>query len=183
MEKIRFRNWWFLAVNGLIFIAFGLIILLFTQEFILTLVRWFGIFLLAGGAILLFLGINKVRKEKAATADLVQAIASIAIGFSVLLFTTESIKLFIMLLGVWGIILGVIQLVVVVNFKGDVKGKNVMLLNALFTAGLGVALLFNPYTWGMFLVKVVGVCAILLGLLMVYFSLVLRSVKNTTPVN
>jgi uncharacterized membrane protein HdeD (DUF308 family) len=66
-----------------------------------------------------------------------------------------------------------------VNFKGEVANKNLLLLNGLLTIALGVALLFNPFQWGIFLIKVIGAFAAIFGILLVYFSLKLRAVKNS----
>jgi uncharacterized membrane protein HdeD (DUF308 family) len=52
-----------------------------------------------------------------------------------------------------------------------------MLLNGLLTIGLGAVLLFNPFLWALFLVKIIGALAALFGILLIYFSLVLRKVK------
>jgi uncharacterized membrane protein HdeD (DUF308 family) len=83
------------------------------------------------------------------------------------------------MIGIWAIIIGIIQLVIIVNFKGEVANKNLLLLNGLLTIALGVALLFNPFQWGIFLIKVIGAFAAIFGILLVYFSLKLRAVKNS----
>jgi len=178
MEKQRFKNWWFLAANGCIFILFGLLMLFFTRETILTLIKYFGIVLVAGGAILLLAGINNIRKDKSAAMILVEAIASAAIGLALLFFTQATIALFLMLIGIWAIIIGIIQLVIIVNIKGILANKNVLLLNGLLTIGLGILLLFNPFDWAVFMGKIIGICSALFGILLVYFSFMLRSVNN-----
>lgn len=178
MEKIRYKNWWFLAVNGCVFILFGILMLFFTQETILTMINYFGIILLAGGAILLLVGINNIRKDKSAAMILVEAIASIAIGLALLFFPQATVALFLMLIGIWAIIIGIIQLVIIVNIKGVLANKNVLLVNGLLTIALGVFLLFNPFEWAVFMGKIIGFCSALFGILLVYFSIILRSVNN-----
>jgi uncharacterized membrane protein HdeD (DUF308 family) len=179
METKRFKNWWFLAINGAIIIIFGLMFLFFTQETILTLIKYFGIILVAGGGFLLFLGINNLRKDKDAALTLVEAIASIAIGLALLLFPQATVALFLMLIGIWAILLGIIQIVIIVNIKGTIANKNVHLINGLLTIGLGILLLFNPFAWAVFMVKVIGALATIFGLLLLYFAFVLRSIKTS----
>ena len=178
METKRFKNWWFLALNGGIFILFGLLFLFFTKDTILILIKYFGIILVAGGAFLLFIGINNLRKDKDAALTLIEAIASIAIGIALLLFPQATVALFLMMIGIWAIIIGIIQLVIIVNIKGVISGKNLHLINGLLTIGLGILLLFNPFDWAIFMGKVIGICAALFGMLLLYFSFILRSVKN-----
>ncbi len=178
METKRFKNWWFLAINGFIFILMGLLFLFFTQETIITLIKYFGILLLAGGAVFLLVGINNIRKDKSGAMILMEAIASIAIGLALLLYPSATVALFLVLVGIWAILIGIIQLVIIVNYKGVIANKNVHLINGLLTIGLGILLLFNPFAWAIFMGKVIGICAVLFGCLLLYFAITLRSLKN-----
>jgi uncharacterized membrane protein HdeD (DUF308 family) len=178
METKRFKNWWFLAVNGAIFLLFGILIMFFTQEFIKTMLFYFGIVMLAGGAILLLAGINNIRRDRSGAMILAEAIAALAIGIALIMFPQATVAVFLILIGIWAIIIGVIQLVIIVNTKGNIPGKNLHMINALLTIALGILLLFNPFQWAIFLVKIIGGFAALFGLLLVYFSLVLRRIKT-----
>lgn len=181
METKRFKNWWFLAVNGLILIILGGLLLFFTKESIQTMIKYIGALLLAGSAILLFIGINNIRKDKSAAMILIEAISCIAFGLALLLFPQPTLNLFLMLIGIWAIIIGIIQLVIIVNIKGALANKNILLINGLMTISLGIFLLFKPFEWAMFMGKIIGICAALFGTLLVYFSLVLRSHKSGPP--
>jgi len=119
METKRFKNWWFLAVNGLIFFIFGGLLLFLTKESILIMVNYFGILLLVCSAILLFIGINNIRKDKSAAMILIESIAGLAVGLALLLFPQPTLDLFLMLIGIWAIVIGIIQLVIIVNTKGN----------------------------------------------------------------
>lgn len=178
MEAKRFKNWWFLAINGCIIALFGALILFFTQEVIKTILLYFGMVMLAGGAILLFAGINNIRRDKAGAMILVESIVALAIGIALIFFPESTVSLFLVMIGIWAIIIGIIQLVIIVNFKGEISNKNLLLLNGLLTIGLGAVLLFNPFQWAIILVKIIGALALLFGLLLVYFSLMLRRVNS-----
>jgi uncharacterized membrane protein HdeD (DUF308 family) len=178
METKRFKNWWFLAVNGFIFALFGLLILFFTQEFIKTLLLYFGIVMLAGGAVMLVAGINNIRRDKAAAMLLVESIVAVGIGIALTFFPEASVAIFLLLIGIWAIIIGIIQLVILVNIKGALANKNLLLINGLLTIALGAALLFNPFQWAIFLVKIIGVFAALFGIMLIYLGFVLKSVNR-----
>jgi uncharacterized membrane protein HdeD (DUF308 family) len=178
MATRKFSNWWFLAINGVIFTLFGILIVMLTEEAIKTLLLYIGFMMFAVGGILLVVGINQVRKDKSAAMLLIEAIASLAIGIALVFFPQSSVELFLILIGIWAIIIGIIQLVVIVNIKGVVASKNIIMINALLTIGLGVALLFNPFSWALFIVKIIGILAALFGVLLIYFSFVLKSLKD-----
>jgi len=178
METKRFKNWWFLAVNGLIFILFGCLLLFFTKDEITSMIHYFGIIMLAGGGILLLVGFNNIRKDKSTALIMVEAFAGIAVGLALVFFLQNTIPLFLMLIGIWSIIIGIIQLVVIVNIKRELANKNVLLINGLLTIAMGIALLFNPFEWAIIMGKIIGFFSALFGVILVYFSFVLRSVKN-----
>lgn len=167
-----------MAVNGCIFILFGILILFFKAEVIKTILLYFGIVMLAFGIIMLVMGINNLRRDKAGAMMLVESIVAMAIGLALISFPQASISLFLIMIGVWAIIMGIIQLVIIVNYKGDLPNKNLLMLNGLLTIALGASLLFNPFQWALFIVKIIGGFAMLFGVLLVYFSFVLRNFKR-----
>ena len=57
METKSYKNRWFLAVNGVIAILFGLLLLLFTKEIILSVVFFAGLAIALGGLCFLFIAI------------------------------------------------------------------------------------------------------------------------------
>ncbi|MDP1621009.1 MAG: DUF308 domain-containing protein [Bacteroidales bacterium] len=178
METQRFKNWWFLAVNGFIFALFGFLILWFSEDSIKTILRYFGFVMLAGGAIMLVAGINNIRRDKSGAMILVESIMAIAIGIALLLFPQASVELFLIMIGIWAIIIGIVQLVIIVNIKGAIASKNLHLVNGLLIIALGVVLLFNPFQWALFLIKMIGAFAALFGILLIYFAFVIRIVKQ-----
>jgi uncharacterized membrane protein HdeD (DUF308 family) len=178
METQGYKNWWFLAANGLIFILFGCLMLFFTQEVIKTILRWFGIIMVAGGAVMLVAGINNIRRDKAGAMVLVSAIVALAIGLALTFFPEASMALFLIMIGIWAIMIGIIQLVIMVNVKSALANKNLLLLNGLFTIALGVIMLFNPFQWAIILVKLIGAFAALFGILLIYLALMLRSARK-----
>jgi len=178
MAKGKLANWWFLAINGLVFTLFGVLILLLNEEAIKALLEYIGIFMFIVGGILLIAGINNIRKDRAASMILIEAIASIAIGIALVFFPQLSVALFLILTGIWAIIIGIVQLVIIVNVKETIASKNILLLNGLLTIALGISLLFNPFQWAVFLIKIIGFLAAVFGLLLIYFAFVLRKLKS-----
>lgn len=179
MEKKRYSNWWFLALNGIIAILFGLLILLYTQEVIKTLVFYFGVVILLTGLALLGTAILNLKKEKKAGMLLFESIVTVAIGIIIMFFPQNSLEFFFILIGVWAVILGIVQLIILINVKGGLTGKNIFLFNGLLTIAMGVLLFFNPYSVADFLVKMIGVFSLLFGCVLIYLSFVLRRITGT----
>jgi len=177
METRRYKNWWFLTINGLISVLFGLLLILLTQEFIKTIVFYFGLLILLGGLIFLIAGINNLRKDKAAWMILFESLTSLAIGLIIMIFPQKSLELFLILFGIWAIVIGIIQWVLLLKMKEVFAHKNLMFFNGFLSIALGIALLFNPFSWAVFLVKIIGGLIVVFGILLVYFSVVLHALK------
>lgn len=179
MEKRRFKNWGFLAINGLVCILLGLLLFTFTQEFLETVILWFGIVVLASGVGLMISGINAIRKERGATLVLIESIAAIAIGLALIFYPGFSLALFLVLIGVWAIIIGIVQLVVLFSLKEVLANKTLLLFNALLTLLFGILLFFNPFEWAAFMGKIIGIFAILMGSLLIYIAFAIRTTIKT----
>jgi len=175
MATNYFKNWWFLTLNGIIFIIFGALVLFSPPGLIKTMVTYLGIAILLLGIVLLIIGINNFRREKQANVILLESVAAMTIGLILTFFPEGSVNLIVILTGVWIVIIGIIQLVVLVNVQGSSMLKTGLLINGLLTIALGVSLFFNPFSWAIFLVKVVGALAVVFGLSLIWFSFLLRS--------
>jgi uncharacterized membrane protein HdeD (DUF308 family) len=177
METRVYKNWWILAANGVIAILFGLLLLGFTKEVISTIVIWFGVAVLLCGVLLVALAIRNIRKDKGSLMIILEAVLTIAIGLIIIIKPGDSLRLFLTLVGIWAVIIGIVQLVILINIKEAIRNKNVLLISSLVTLGLGLALILIPNLFAGFLVKLIGIISLALGILMIYFSFLLRGVK------
>lgn len=177
METRAYKNWWMLAINGLIAILFGLLLLAFKEEAIKAVVFWFGLVVLFFGLLLVFLAVRNVRKDKGAVMIILEAVATIALGLIIVFRPEQSLKLFLILIGIWALIVGIIQLVVYFRSRKSLANAPLLVINAFLAIGLGAALFFFPVPFIRFLAIIVGVVFCLGGLLMIYFSFALRKVR------
>jgi uncharacterized membrane protein HdeD (DUF308 family) len=179
MKTKSYKNWWFLALNGMIAVLFGILLTFFPQKVIETIVSLIGIGLLIVGAIQLIAGIYNIKKDKAAGMILSESILFLAMGLALLIISTETaMKIIFILFGIWAIIIGIIQLVIIINVKGPLSNKNLLLFNSLLTIVVGIIMFFKPLEWAAFLIVLIGIFIILFGILLIYFSFILRSVNT-----
>ncbi|MFH1295911.1 MAG: DUF308 domain-containing protein [Bacteroidota bacterium] len=177
MEQKGKKNWWFLVINGIIAILFGIFLLFFDKDQIQVIMIYIGIAILVVGAFLLFTAIRNIKANKHAGMLLFESILTLVIGLIMVLFQTFSLKFFLIIIGVWAIILGIVQLTILINIKEKMARKNILLFNGLLTIVLGVLLFFDPITTAGILLKILGAFAIIFGILMIYFGFVLKAIK------
>jgi uncharacterized membrane protein HdeD (DUF308 family) len=183
METKSFRNWWFLTFSGLIAILFGLMLLFFTKEFIQTAIFYFGILILVTGLILLLTTFYYVKKNKNISMITIQSIATIAIGLIIMVFPQRSLELFLVVFGIWCIIVGIIQLVILFFLRKVLVHWPVLLINGLLTIVLGIIIVYHPFDIADSIGKLVGIFSIVFGIAMIYLSFVIRkAVKAASKV-
>jgi uncharacterized membrane protein HdeD (DUF308 family) len=180
METKSYKNWWLLAVNGVIAVFFGLLLLLFSKEIIFNVVFYSGLVIALGGLCFLIIAIYYLKKNRNVGMLLFQSIFSLAIGLGIMIFQDLSLNLFFLLLGVWAIIVGIFQLIILVNVKRNLSNKNFILFNGLLTIALGIILILKKEDIPVFLTKLLGAFATLLGITMIYLSFIIRKTAKIT---
>ncbi len=180
METKSYKNWWLLAINGIIAVFFGVLLLFFPKEIIFNVVFYSGLVIASGGLCLLFIAIYYLKKNRNVGLLLFQSIFSLAIGLGIMIFQDLSLHLFFLLMGVWAIIVGIFQLVILVNIKRNLSNKNFILFNGLLTIALGVVMILKKEEVPVFLTKLLGAFAILLGIIMIYLSVIIRKTAIKT---
>jgi uncharacterized membrane protein HdeD (DUF308 family) len=173
MEKQGIKNWWFLSVNGIVSILLALMFFFVTQALLEKILLWFGIGMVIAGAILLVSGILKIRKEHVSPLVWFSSLLCFAVGL-IVLFLHQTIELVMLVFGIWAVLIGITQIALLVNAGKNLSGKNLFLVNALITIGFGVALFFHPYTLPDLVRYLIGIAALIAGILMVYFSFLLK---------
>jgi uncharacterized membrane protein HdeD (DUF308 family) len=178
METKGYKNWGLLAINGLIAILFGCLMLFSTGETINIVVRYFGLVLVVSGVVLAFIAYRNIKNDKGSVLLLLEAVATLAIGVMLMVSPENSLNFFLVLTGIWAVLIGIAQLVVLINVGSLFTSRNILLVNALLTAAIGVLLIFHPFAVATLVCKLVGIAAILFGTLMIYLALLLRSVRK-----
>jgi uncharacterized membrane protein HdeD (DUF308 family) len=172
------NNWFMFIVNGLIAILFGLL-MLFGWDNILNLILYFGLLVLVGGAILLVVAITNMKKEKPHTLLLAEAIAAILIGAIIAFWPDKSLKIFLIMIGIWATIMGLMQIILAIQMKKKVSNYNMFTINGVITLVFGLLLFFiNPVTVVKLLIYVISLIALAAGVLLIYLGIKVKGAKQ-----
>ncbi len=161
-EKI-IKNNWLNLIKGILITLFGLIALLKPDTALVTLVKVFGAFAVAGGIfVLIFSSTN--RHLPGNKFWMAEGIIDLLIGIILLTFPQATVKIFVIIIALWAIIMGVIQLTTYKRYKYFLFNKNLQLISGIITIIIGLILLFNPFEGGMILVVLIGLLAMFVGI-------------------
>ncbi|NQU35686.1 MAG: DUF308 domain-containing protein [Bacteroidetes bacterium] len=167
-------NWWVLAFNGLIALLFGLMAIFSPLDTLKVIIMYFGIVMLIVGVAMMFGVYSSMKNKLSYGTDLISALVTIALGIVLAFFTAKTLQIFVIVIGIWAIMLGIGQLLIMSNLesKGD---KKFLLFSGLFTLVFGVLLFFNPFALASIFVVIVGVMAVIIGLVLISFAFKLKN--------
>ena len=167
-------NWTILAFNGLIALLFGLMAIFAPIDTFKVIIMYFGIVMLIVGVAMMFGVYSSMKNKLNYGADLISAIITIGLGVVLTFFTSKSLELFVIIIGIWAIMLGIGQLLIMqgLESKGD---KKVVLFSGLFTLIFGVLLFFNPFTMASIFGVIVGIMAAIIGVVLISFAFKLKN--------
>jgi uncharacterized membrane protein HdeD (DUF308 family) len=174
MEAVGNKNWWALALNGIIAILFGILAIFVPSSTILVLGKYFGFVVLLGGLILLFVTVRNAKAQKPYMGPLIEGLVSIALGVLIVIHTQKTLEVFVIIIGIWGLLIGGFQLFVVMSIKGPFPGKKLFVFNGALAVLFGILLFFNPFAAAEFFVVIIGLMAVMLGILLLHFAFRLK---------
>ncbi|MFO7613820.1 MAG: DUF308 domain-containing protein [Bacteroidales bacterium] len=167
-------NWSLFVISGVIAILFGILALFVPQETIIRLTLYFGILILAGGLILLYLAIKNKKAEKPYVLLLIQSILVLLVGGIIAFQPGDTLRVFLILIGAWATLTGLLQIILAVRMKGVISRHGMFTLNGIITLVFGLLLLFKPVGTAAFIMVISGILALVAGVLLIYLGVVLR---------
>ena len=171
-------NWITFFVNGLIAILFGLLALFVPTETIMTLTMYFGIIILLGGLIMFYFSYKNMKARKTYLLLMAQAILAILIGAVIAFYPKGSLQIFLIMVGIWATIIGLLQIIVAVQMRKKVSNHSMFTLNGVITLVFGLLLFFNPLGAIKALFMVIGLLALAAGVLLVYLGFKVKGIKE-----
>jgi uncharacterized membrane protein HdeD (DUF308 family) len=188
MSTMLAKNWWVVALRGVIAILFGIALLVFPPLVITTMVLFFGAYALIDGVGAIFTAIQH-RNQPRWWVTLLQGIIGVAAGILVFLypiFATISAALFVLyIVAFWSIFTGITEIVAAIQLRKEIEGEFWLGLSGVLSLVFGILLLImNPAQGIMALVTIVAAYAIVFGVMLLFLAFRLRShsdQSHTTP--
>jgi uncharacterized membrane protein HdeD (DUF308 family) len=168
------RYWWVSVVRGLVAVALGIFAFVWPIATITALVIVFGAVALADGVLAIAAGIAARRLASDWWVLLVQGLVGIAIGVLTFANPANTALALLVLMAVWAIGLGVLQVVVAVKARRDIRGGGWLALGGILGITFGILLVSNPVAGGVAVLWLIGIFAMLWGAMLIVGGFDLR---------
>ena len=179
--KTSNSGWGTFIVSGLVAIVYGLLALLLPKDIIKTVMVVSGIGLIVIGMVCLIFSLRRKKVELPWGLLLMEAIALVALGVVAIVWSKETVKLLVFVIGLWSVIIGALMLGSIFRLSHMVN-RGFYITSAILSILFGVLLMVNPFESIEFFVALTGVLALAFGIIMMMFGFTLRKVDKDIKV-
>jgi uncharacterized membrane protein HdeD (DUF308 family) len=173
------RYWWVSVVRGLVAVALGIFAFVWPIATITALVLVFGAVAVADGILAIAAGIAARKLTTDWWVLLVQGFVGIGIGVLTVIYPSITALALVVLVALWAIALGVLQVIAAVKLRRDISGEWWVGLGGVLGIAFGVLLMMNPVVGGIAVVWLIGVFAMLWGVMLIVAGLDLRRLTRS----
>ena len=171
------RYWWALALRGVAAVLFGILAIFWPGITILSLVMVFGAFAIVDGVVLLVAAIRKDGKAHGPML-LIQAIVGIVFGLIALFAPIATAIALVLLIAGWSIVTGVLEILVAIRLRKEIEGEWMLVVSGALSILLGVGLAAIPGMGVVAMAWIIGVYAIVAGVVLIALALRLRGLAQ-----
>jgi len=167
------RNWGFIMFRGILAILFGILTFAWPGLTLLTLVIFYGVYVLFDGGTALVAALTKGAPAPRWWLALV-GLLGLAVGVVTLLWPGITGLILLYFIAGWSIASGILQIVGAIRLRKEMEGEWLLIVSGILAVLFGLLIMAFPAAGALGLAFAIGAFAIVEGVLMVAFSLRLR---------
>jgi uncharacterized membrane protein HdeD (DUF308 family) len=168
------RNWWLFLIRGIAGILFGVLAFAWPGVTLLTLVLFYGAFALIDGASALCAAVMGGVTPAPRWWLAVVGVAGLLAGLLTFVWPGLTALILLFFIAGWSIAIGVFQIIGAIELRKHVDNEWMLILSGALALLFGVVLFMRPGEGALALIWLIGVYAILFGVLNIAFALRLR---------
>jgi len=159
------RNWWLLLIRGILAVLFGLVAFVWPALTLVTLVLLYGAYAFVDGLSAIWVG-GKSR----AWGVLVFGILGVIVGLYAFFYPGVTALALLYLIAAWAFVRGIFEIVMAIQLRKEISYEWALIVSGLISIIFGIVLVANPGAGALALVWVIGVFALMFGIMMIVFA-------------
>ncbi len=178
MLSMLTRKWWVLALRGVAAVLLGVLALVWPRPTLLALVFLFGAFMLTDGILTLASAIAWRQWNRRWWAVALAGVAGIIAGVLTFVWPGITGLALLYLIAAWAITAGILEIAAAIELRRVIEGEWRLILSGILSVVVGVLMAAFPGAGALSLAWLVGVFAIVYGVLVIAFAFRLRELHN-----
>ena len=178
MLELLARNWWFITLRGVFAIIFGIMALAWPGLTIALLIIMFGAYAIVDGVFAIISAITGAAPNQRWWAEIFWGLLGIAAG--IVAFTAPGVTALTLLyvIAIWAIVRGVVEIIAAIHLRKHIANEGLLILAGVCSILFGGLLLARPGSGAIAVLWLIGTASIVIGVVMVMFSLRLKKLKD-----
>lgn len=169
------KNWWLIAVRGVLALLFGILAIASPYIVIFSLITFFAFFAILSGFFILtlaFLGETENRGLR-----ILEGLIFLGAGIVVLLNPVTALGGIMIFIAAWAILSGITQIIGAIKMRKVIANEWLMILNGVISILFGIVLAGNLVQGAGVMLMVFGAFAILSGIFTIMLAFRIRAYK------
>ena len=171
------RNWWAIAIRGVVGIAVGIITFLIPAATMLALVLLFAAYMLVDGVFAIVAAVRTARQHERWGLLVLEGVVDIAAGAIAVLWPGITVVAFVLLVAAWAIVSGALALAAAVRLNLE-HGRWWLVLGGAASVVYGVLLIVAPLIGALVLTWWFGAYALVFGIALLVLAFRLRTRRD-----
>lgn len=182
-SQFALRNWWMLALRGVLAILFGLVALFFPGIALLAFVLVFAAYAIIDGIVAVIVAIQERNILRRWWWVLIEGILSVAAGVLAFLYPGITALVLLYIVAAWAVFTGIMEIVAAIVLREYIAREWVLALAGVLSLLFGVILFIFPGAGLLSILWLVGIYSIIFGVLFLIRAFQARSWASSASRN
>jgi uncharacterized membrane protein HdeD (DUF308 family) len=160
-------RWWALVIRGVAAIAFGIFTFVAPASSLRALVILWGVYAIVDGAFSTVLSVRGAGIVPGWGWLLFEGVMGIAAGVLALLWPAITALALLFVIATWAVVTGIAEIVTAIRLRRYLHGEWMLAVSGILSIAFGALLAINPGTGALAVTWLIGLYAILFGVLLV----------------
>ncbi len=175
IEAIQ-KSWWTFLVKGILILIFGLFALFSPGAVLASLITYLGIVAALSGIFTIFGSI--FSKGEGNMSSLIEGVIYLLIGILFIVSPAFILTSLVYFVAIWALISGIMQIVYALKLRKVIENEWISILSGIVSVIFALILFFNVAASANAVVMVIGIFAVLIGIMNVMLSFKVKGLKR-----
>jgi uncharacterized membrane protein HdeD (DUF308 family) len=172
------RNWWLVALRGVIGILFGIGAFVWPGATLAALVIVFGAYVFVDGIFAVVAGLGMRRQLSLWWLMVLEGVAGIILGLLTFRSPDTTALVLLTLIAAWSIVSGIFEIATALRLRKLIPNEWLTILSGVVSIIFGILLIAQPSAGAISIVWLLGGYALLFGMLTLMFAFRLRGMRE-----
>ncbi|HTK08166.1 MAG TPA: HdeD family acid-resistance protein [Ktedonobacteraceae bacterium] len=173
--QVALRNWWMLALRGVLAIIFGLIVLFYPGIALLALIIVFAIYAIIDGIVAIVVAIRERESLSRWGWILAEGVLSIIAGILAFVYPGITALILLYIVAAWAILTGIMEIAAAIILREYISREWLLALAGILSIVFGILLFIRPGAGLLSLLWLLGIYSIIFGVVFLIHAFQLRA--------